>query len=213
MIKAMQLFEHRQRAAYYRSRALFEILVRPTERHQTVTGKIGISILRISRRRPPECGTTRLIRKRHRRATAFPRGKQNHEYRQTKSLLDVHRQIHDRKREQSAPARLGCKGGWTTRSTSERSWQANRTSFGAPIRIAPRSRCHCHSNFGKARQRERGGVEGGRVIGSSDRTGGHPRTEPQTPESMAATIYHCLGLPKTLAGTSHIDVTKNAGPL
>ena len=155
MIKAMQLFEHRQRAAYYRSRALFEILVRPTERHQTVTGKIGISILRISRRRPPECGTTRLIRKRHRRATAFPRGKQNHEYRQTKSLLDVHRQIHDRKGEQSAPARLGYKGGWTTRSTSERSWQANRTSFGAPIRIAPRSRCHCHSNFGKARQRAR----------------------------------------------------------
>ena len=42
MIKAMQLFEHRQRAAYYRSRALFEILVRPTERHQTVTGKVAI---------------------------------------------------------------------------------------------------------------------------------------------------------------------------
>lgn len=44
-----------------------------------------------------------------------------------------------------------------------------------------------------------GGVQGGRVVGSSDRYGGHPRTDPQTPETMAATIYHCLGLPKTVA--------------
>src|SRR5262249_26980291 len=44
-----------------------------------------------------------------------------------------------------------------------------------------------------------GGVNGGRVIGSSDKIGAYPMTEPQTPETMAATIYHCLGLPKTVA--------------
>lgn len=42
-----------------------------------------------------------------------------------------------------------------------------------------------------------GGVQGGRVIGSSDRIGGHPATEPHTPEDMAATIYHALGIPAT----------------
>jgi hypothetical protein len=40
-----------------------------------------------------------------------------------------------------------------------------------------------------------GGVVGGRVIGSSDRIGGHPATEPQTPENFAATIYRALGIP------------------
>ncbi len=42
-----------------------------------------------------------------------------------------------------------------------------------------------------------GGIRGGTVIGSSDRTGGYPATSPQTPESMAATIYHALGIPST----------------
>jgi uncharacterized protein (DUF1501 family) len=42
-----------------------------------------------------------------------------------------------------------------------------------------------------------GGVRGGTVVGSSDRTGGFPATEPQTPENMAATIYHSLGIPAT----------------
>jgi uncharacterized protein (DUF1501 family) len=42
-----------------------------------------------------------------------------------------------------------------------------------------------------------GGVRGGSVVGSSDKTGGYPATDPQTPENMAATIYHHLGLPAT----------------
>ncbi len=44
-----------------------------------------------------------------------------------------------------------------------------------------------------------GGVKGGAVIGSSDRIGGYPASDPQTPESMAATIYQALGLPPTTA--------------
>jgi hypothetical protein len=43
-----------------------------------------------------------------------------------------------------------------------------------------------------------GGVRGGTVIGSSDRTGGYPATSPQTPENMAATIYETLGLPRSI---------------
>jgi hypothetical protein len=42
-----------------------------------------------------------------------------------------------------------------------------------------------------------GGVRGGTVVGSSDKIGGYPKTEPQTPENMAATIYHALGIPST----------------
>ena len=38
------------------------------------------------------------------------------------------------------------------------------------------------------------GVRGGHVVGSSDRIGGHPATDPQTPESMAATLYEVLGI-------------------
>jgi uncharacterized protein (DUF1501 family) len=44
-----------------------------------------------------------------------------------------------------------------------------------------------------------GGVKGGRVIGSSDKTGGYPANDPQTPENFAATIYSALGLTKTAA--------------
>jgi hypothetical protein len=44
-----------------------------------------------------------------------------------------------------------------------------------------------------------GGVVGGRVVGSSDKSGGYPATDPQTPENFAATIYSALGLPKTVA--------------
>jgi hypothetical protein len=43
-----------------------------------------------------------------------------------------------------------------------------------------------------------GGVKGGTVIGSSDKIGGYPKSDPQTPENMAATIYHALGIPATL---------------
>ncbi|MCC7421616.1 MAG: DUF1501 domain-containing protein [Planctomycetaceae bacterium] len=42
-----------------------------------------------------------------------------------------------------------------------------------------------------------GGVNGGTVIGSSDAIGAYPASNPQTPESMAATIYHALGIPHT----------------
>ena len=44
-----------------------------------------------------------------------------------------------------------------------------------------------------------GGVRGGTVVGSSDKTGGYPKTEPQSPENMAATIYQSLGIPKDAA--------------
>ncbi|WP_439624201.1 DUF1501 domain-containing protein [Gemmata sp.] len=46
-----------------------------------------------------------------------------------------------------------------------------------------------------------GGVAGGRVVGSSDKNGAYPATDPQTPENFAATIYSALGLPKTVAWT------------
>jgi hypothetical protein len=44
-----------------------------------------------------------------------------------------------------------------------------------------------------------GGIAGGRVIGSTDAVGGVPASRPVTPEQFAATIYHSLGLPPTLA--------------
>jgi len=44
-----------------------------------------------------------------------------------------------------------------------------------------------------------GGVKGGAVVGSSDRLGGYPASDPQTPENMAATIYQALGLPSAAA--------------
>src|SRR5262249_55489584 len=42
-----------------------------------------------------------------------------------------------------------------------------------------------------------GGTRGGTVVGASDKNGGYPAADPQTPESMAATIYHALGIPET----------------
>jgi uncharacterized protein (DUF1501 family) len=50
-----------------------------------------------------------------------------------------------------------------------------------------------------------GGVKGGQVIGSSDRIGGYPASSPQTPENMAATIYHSLGIPPTAAWHDEAD--------
>jgi hypothetical protein len=44
-----------------------------------------------------------------------------------------------------------------------------------------------------------GGVQGGCVVGSSDKNGAYPRTDPQTPENLAATIYQALGIPATAA--------------
>ncbi len=42
-----------------------------------------------------------------------------------------------------------------------------------------------------------GGVQGGNVIGSSDKIGGYPASSPQLPDNMAASIYHALGIPPT----------------
>src|SRR5262245_11131694 len=39
-----------------------------------------------------------------------------------------------------------------------------------------------------------GGVRGGRVYGSSDRTAAYPSTNPVSPADLAATIFHCLGI-------------------
>jgi hypothetical protein len=44
-----------------------------------------------------------------------------------------------------------------------------------------------------------GGTRGGVVVGASDKQGGYPSLEPQTPENLAATIYDCLGIPATAA--------------
>ena len=41
-----------------------------------------------------------------------------------------------------------------------------------------------------------GGVRGGTVIGASDRLGAYPTHAPQTPENLAATVFHALGLPR-----------------
>jgi hypothetical protein len=37
------------------------------------------------------------------------------------------------------------------------------------------------------------------VIGASDRMGAYPVADRQTPENLAATMYHALGIPKTAA--------------
>ncbi len=39
-----------------------------------------------------------------------------------------------------------------------------------------------------------GGVRGGITHGSSDRIGAYPATDPVTPQDLAATVYHCLGV-------------------
>ena len=50
-----------------------------------------------------------------------------------------------------------------------------------------------------------GGVRGGTVVGESDAIGGYPKSDPQTPENMAATIYEALGLPRTLVWRDKLD--------
>src|SRR5262249_34313136 len=39
-----------------------------------------------------------------------------------------------------------------------------------------------------------GGIRGGQVYGSSDRTAAYPSTNPVGPGDVAATMYHCLGI-------------------
>lgn len=50
-----------------------------------------------------------------------------------------------------------------------------------------------------------GGVQGGRVVGSSDKIGAYPAADPQRPENMAATIYHSLGIPPTAAWLDDVN--------
>lgn len=50
-----------------------------------------------------------------------------------------------------------------------------------------------------------GGIQGGRVIGSSDKLGAFPNRDAQKPENFAATIYQALGLPKTTAWRDDLD--------
>ena len=39
-----------------------------------------------------------------------------------------------------------------------------------------------------------GGIQGGRVIGTSDARAERPATDPHGPEDLAATIFHLLGI-------------------
>jgi hypothetical protein len=41
-----------------------------------------------------------------------------------------------------------------------------------------------------------GGVQGGTIVGESDRIGAYPKSAKQTPENMAATIHQALGIPR-----------------
>jgi hypothetical protein len=50
-----------------------------------------------------------------------------------------------------------------------------------------------------------GGVQGGRVIGASDKIGAYPADSPQRPENLAATIYDALGIPPTAAWYDQLD--------
>ena len=40
-----------------------------------------------------------------------------------------------------------------------------------------------------------GGIRGGAVYGASDQHAAYPKSDPVTPEDIAATIYHALGIP------------------
>ena len=51
-----------------------------------------------------------------------------------------------------------------------------------------------------------GGLRGATVVGSSDKIGGYPASDPQKPENMAATIYHALGIAPTAVW--HDDVNR-----
>jgi hypothetical protein len=50
-----------------------------------------------------------------------------------------------------------------------------------------------------------GGVQGGRVIGATDRIGAYPIDAPQTPEKLAATIYEALGIPRSVVWNDAIN--------
>ena len=43
-----------------------------------------------------------------------------------------------------------------------------------------------------------GGIKGGTIVGASDAKGTEVLDDPVKPEDVAATIYHCLGVPNDL---------------
>ena len=49
------------------------------------------------------------------------------------------------------------------------------------------------------------GINGGSVVGASDRIGAYPASSPQRPEDFAATIYHALGVPPNTAWSDDED--------
>lgn len=55
---------------------------------------------------------------------------------------------------------------------------------------------HCYSALVAG-----GGVQGGRVIGSSTPRGDHPHDNPLTPADVAATVHHCIGITSEQAVT------------
>ena len=50
-----------------------------------------------------------------------------------------------------------------------------------------------------------GGIQGGRIIGSSDKIGAYPASDPQKPENLAATIYQSLGIPRAATWYDMLD--------
>ena len=60
---------------------------------------------------------------------------------------------------------------------------------------------HCYSALVAG-----GGIKGGRVIGSSDARGEHPRDHPLHPADIAATIYRCLGITSEQVATLGLGV-------
>jgi len=50
-----------------------------------------------------------------------------------------------------------------------------------------------------------GGIQGGRVVGSSDKIGAYPASDAQKPENFAATIYEALGLPREIVWRDRVD--------
>jgi len=49
-----------------------------------------------------------------------------------------------------------------------------------------------------------GGIEGGRVVGSSDAKGAYPADNPKRPQDVLATMYRHLGIDTTVAYEDHM---------
>lgn len=50
-----------------------------------------------------------------------------------------------------------------------------------------------------------GGVRGGTIVGSSDKIGAYPASNPHSPDDMSATIFRALGIPETAAWRDDTD--------